>query len=174
MMMMIYIYIYVVTNPPLSLSLSLSVCVCVCCVCVIISANNRFNCYICLNNNFHFSFSKWKLDIDSNRLEFAKKIGVQYVLSVRAGTPKELASQIEVILGQSPEISIECSGNPAGLKTSMLVRTVLVLFFLSQLYFYFSPCEFFTPVLIGSLSLESKWPQVSSGFSDSSRYSSWS
>ncbi|CAE1326523.1 SORD [Acanthosepion pharaonis] len=59
-------------------------------------------------------------DIDSNRLEFAKKIGVEYVLSVRAGTPKELASQIEVALGQNPEISIECSGNPAGLKTSML------------------------------------------------------
>ncbi|XP_014782983.1 sorbitol dehydrogenase [Octopus bimaculoides] len=59
-------------------------------------------------------------DVDSQRLEFAKKIGADHVLSVRAGTSKELASQIENLLGKSPDISLECSGNPAGLKTSIL------------------------------------------------------
>ncbi|CAE1312843.1 SORD [Acanthosepion pharaonis] len=59
-------------------------------------------------------------DVDDSRLQFAKTVGVDHVLSVRAGTSKELASQIEMTLGQKPEISIECSGNPAGLKTSIL------------------------------------------------------
>ncbi|CAI9739639.1 sorbitol dehydrogenase-like [Octopus vulgaris] len=59
-------------------------------------------------------------DVDSWRLEFAKKIGADHVLSVRAGTSKELASQIENLLEKSPDISLECSGNPAGLKTSIL------------------------------------------------------
>ncbi|GAB1610768.1 sorbitol dehydrogenase-like [Argonauta hians] len=59
-------------------------------------------------------------DVDSQRLEFAKKMGADHVLSVRAGTSKELASQIENVMGKLPDISLECSGNPAGLKTSIL------------------------------------------------------
>ena len=40
--------------------------------------------------------------------------------------------------------------------------------------FFFTICDFFTPVLIGSLSLESKLQQVSSGFQDSFKNSYWS
>ena len=46
-----------------------------------------------------------------------------------------------------------------------------------MVYYYFyhiTPCEFFTPVSAGGLSLKSEWQQVSSGFQDSSEYSNWS
>ena len=39
-------------------------------------------------------------------------------------------------------------------------------------YYYYYYCEFFTPVLVDSLSLESEWQQISSGLQDSSQYSS--
>ena len=37
-------------------------------------------------------------------------------------------------------------------------------------YYYFTPSEFFTPVLISDISLESEWHQVSSGLQDCSQY----
>ena len=38
--------------------------------------------------------------------------------------------------------------------------------------YYFTPCKFFLPALVRGLSLESVWQQISSGFQDSSQYSS--
>ena len=43
---------------------------------------------------------------------------------------------------------------------------------LSLPHYYFTTCKFFIPILIGGFSLEPEWQQVSSGFSDYSKYSS--
>ena len=40
--------------------------------------------------------------------------------------------------------------------------------------YYFSPCEFFLPVLTSGLSLKSKWQEVYKDFQDSSKYSNCS
>lgn len=51
-------------------------------------------------------------DIDEKRLEMAKAVGADYTVLVKSRDGQEVARQIEEVMGQKPEITIECSGAP--------------------------------------------------------------
>ena len=54
----------------------------------------------------------------------------------------------------------------------ILYQVVSSLIFFLRYYYYYYYCEIFAPAVIGGLSLESGWEQISSGLQDSPEYSS--
>nr|KAG5699578.1 hypothetical protein BaRGS_033774 [Batillaria attramentaria] len=53
-----------------------------------------------------------KVDLDQSRLDFAKTMGADGVIKVTSRDPKETAAQVEEVLGEKADITIECSGAP--------------------------------------------------------------
>lgn len=68
-------------------------------------------------------------DIDEKRLEMAKAVGADYTVLVKSRDGQEVARQIEEVMGQKPEITIECSGAPPSIQTAIYVCSVLDLTF---------------------------------------------
>lgn len=64
-------------------------------------------------------------DIDEKRLELAKKIGADYTILVKSRDGQEVAKQIEQVMGQKPEITIECSGAPPSIQTAIYVSFMM-------------------------------------------------
>lgn len=60
-------------------------------------------------------------DIDEKRLEMAKAVGADYTVLVKSRDGQEVARQIEEVMGQKPEITIECSGAPPSIQTAIYV-----------------------------------------------------
>lgn len=58
-------------------------------------------------------------DIDEKRLEMAKAVGADYTVLVKSRDGQEVARQIEEVMGQKPEITIECSGAPPSIQTAI-------------------------------------------------------
>lgn len=61
------------------------------------------------------------IDIDEKRLEMAKAVGADYTVLVKSRDGQEVARQIEEVMGQKPEITIECSGAPPSIQTAIYV-----------------------------------------------------
>jgi len=63
-----------------------------------------------------------RLDVNADRLEFAKQIGADYTLAVElTREPRSNASDIESLLGCQPDVTIECSGVERSLQTAVYV-----------------------------------------------------
>ncbi|OWF40804.1 sorbitol dehydrogenase-like [Mizuhopecten yessoensis] len=58
-------------------------------------------------------------DIDESRLEVAKTLGATYTLKVTSRDPQEVAKQVENIMGDKAEITIECSGATPSIQTAI-------------------------------------------------------
>ncbi|KAJ8316081.1 hypothetical protein KUTeg_006095 [Tegillarca granosa] len=58
-------------------------------------------------------------DIDNNRLSMAKSLGADYTIKVTTSDPKELANQIEDVMGCQPDATIECSGTDFSMRTGI-------------------------------------------------------
>ena len=77
---------------------------------------------ICLSNTcWNFKLSFIMLDIDQSRLDMAKSMGATYTLKVTSKDPREMAQQVEELMGVQPEITIECSGAAPSLQTAIYV-----------------------------------------------------
>ena len=61
-------------------------------------------------------------DIDEHRLQTAKTMGADHVIKVTTRDPVELANQIGVIMGDQPDVSIECSAVDFSFITAIHVR----------------------------------------------------
>ena len=61
-------------------------------------------------------------DIDEHRLEVARSMGADHVIKVTTTDPRELANQIEVTMGDQPDVSIECSAVDFSFSTALHVR----------------------------------------------------
>ena len=62
------------------------------------------------------------LDIDQKRLDIAKQMGADVILKVTSRVPQETASQIEDLIGEQPDVTIECSGATPSIQTAIYVR----------------------------------------------------
>lgn len=51
----------------------------------------------------------------------AKAVGADYTVLVKSTDSQEVARQIEEVMGQKPEITIECSGAPPSIQTAIYV-----------------------------------------------------
>jgi len=60
-------------------------------------------------------------DISQDRLDFAKKLGADFILKVDGMKPIDVAKQVESLIGRQPDISIECSGAESSIQLSCLV-----------------------------------------------------
>ncbi|XP_048257308.1 sorbitol dehydrogenase-like [Haliotis rufescens] len=58
-------------------------------------------------------------DIDEKRLEFARKLGAKFTLKVTSSDPRVTAQQIEEILGEPADKTIECSGAAPSIRTAI-------------------------------------------------------
>lgn len=59
-------------------------------------------------------------DISENRLEVAKKLGASSTLCVKAAlNSKELAEKVEELLGDKPDVSVECSGAESSIQSAI-------------------------------------------------------
>ncbi|XP_069137225.1 sorbitol dehydrogenase-like isoform X2 [Argopecten irradians] len=58
-------------------------------------------------------------DLDESRLAFAKKLGATYTVKVTSRDPEEVARQVENIMGDMAEITIECSGATPCVQTAI-------------------------------------------------------
>ena len=57
------------------------------------------------------STNLFTIDVNAQRLEFAKKIGATHTIQIESDdTPEAVASKVKEVLGDAPERSIECSG----------------------------------------------------------------
>ncbi|XP_007472534.1 sorbitol dehydrogenase isoform X2 [Monodelphis domestica] len=59
------------------------------------------------------------IDVNSTRLEKAKECGANYIYQVKEESPREVASKVEDLLGQKPDVTIECSGVESSIQTSI-------------------------------------------------------
>lgn len=59
-------------------------------------------------------------DVSESRLQFAKALGANCVFNVTAKDSKTAAQEIQTCLGQSPDITIECSGAESSIKLAIL------------------------------------------------------
>ncbi|KAM9374864.1 sorbitol dehydrogenase [Phaethornis superciliosus] len=58
-------------------------------------------------------------DLSAPRLQKAKEVGADFVIQVKNETPKEVASEVESVLGCMPEITLECTGVQACIQTGI-------------------------------------------------------
>ncbi|KAK7116618.1 sorbitol dehydrogenase-like [Littorina saxatilis] len=58
-------------------------------------------------------------DLDQSRLDFAKTMGASAVIKVSSKDPKVTAAQVEEVLGEPADITIECSGAPPSIRTAI-------------------------------------------------------
>ncbi|KAL5005439.1 hypothetical protein ScPMuIL_018895 [Solemya velum] len=58
-------------------------------------------------------------DIDQKILDIAKKVGADYTLLVKSRDAKEVAEQLEDLMGEKAEITIECSGAAPSVQTAI-------------------------------------------------------
>lgn len=58
-------------------------------------------------------------DIDQKRLDIAKQMGADFILKVTSKVPQETASQIEDLIGEQPDVTIECSGATPSIQTAI-------------------------------------------------------
>ena len=61
------------------------------------------------------------LDIDQRRLDIAKQMGADFILKVTSKVPQESANQIEDLMGEQPDVTIECSGATPSIQTAIYV-----------------------------------------------------
>lgn len=54
-------------------------------------------------------------------MDFAKKLGADYTLLVKSRDGKETADQVEDLMGEKAEITIECSGVAQSIQTAIYV-----------------------------------------------------
>jgi len=60
-------------------------------------------------------------DIAENRLEVAKSLGADYVVKVESTeTPEIMAKKVETLIGDMPDVTIECSGAESSIKLAIL------------------------------------------------------
>jgi len=83
---------------------------------------------VCILGNYKYSSQGFKIyiicisDINENRLNFAKQMGVQKTLLIKPNMDTEsLAQQVEELLGDSPNITLECSGAESSLNLAIYV-----------------------------------------------------
>lgn len=60
-------------------------------------------------------------DIAENRLQVAKEMGADCTLLVKTGDANNLAQQIKQMMGDMPDITIECSGAEPSICLGILV-----------------------------------------------------
>lgn len=60
-------------------------------------------------------------DIDAGRLAVAKSLGADHTVLVDTKDAKVLAEKIENLLGDAPNITIECSGAPPSITLAITV-----------------------------------------------------
>ncbi|XP_076465597.1 sorbitol dehydrogenase-like [Babylonia areolata] len=58
-------------------------------------------------------------DLDEKRLEFARQMGADHVIPVKSKDPKVTVTQVEEVLGEGADITIECSGAPPSIRTAI-------------------------------------------------------
>ncbi|XP_011418885.3 sorbitol dehydrogenase isoform X1 [Magallana gigas] len=58
-------------------------------------------------------------DIDETRLALAKSLGADFTIRVSSEKPEQLATNISEILGDHPDVTIECSGTNFGFSTGI-------------------------------------------------------
>ena len=59
--------------------------------------------------------------MDQNRLDTAKEMGADFPLKVTSRDPREMALIIEEEMGESPDVTIECSGATPSIQTAIYV-----------------------------------------------------
>jgi hypothetical protein len=64
----------------------------------------------------------YSADIDSTRLALAKSLGADYAFKVTTDDPSTLATDIVDVIGDCPDVTIECSGTNFGFSTGIHVR----------------------------------------------------
>ena len=64
----------------------------------------------------------------------AKAVGADYTVLVKSRDSQEVARQIAEVMGQKPEITIECSGAPPSIQTAIYVSCPVCLKVLIKKY----------------------------------------
>lgn len=82
---------------------------------------NRNNVQLLIETQMPLKSGHVFTDIDEKRLEMAKAVGADYTVLVKSRDGQEVARQIEEVMGQKPEITIECSGAPPSIQTAIYV-----------------------------------------------------
>lgn len=82
---------------------------------------NRNNVQLLIETQMPLKSVRVFTDIDEKRLEMAKAVGADYTVLVKSRDGQEVARQIEEVMGQKPEITIECSGAPPSIQTAIYV-----------------------------------------------------
>ena len=72
------------------------------------------------------------LDIDTQRLEFARSKGADHIIKVNSNDPKEFATFVTEEVGFQPDVTIECSGTDfsfiVGLYVSNKVTIIIIMY----------------------------------------------
>lgn len=63
------------------------------------------------------------LDVDENRLNFAKKIGADYILKIGKEDEIDIVKKIHATLGCEPTVTIDCCGAEQAVRISLQVTT---------------------------------------------------
>ncbi|RUS88644.1 hypothetical protein EGW08_003603 [Elysia chlorotica] len=58
-------------------------------------------------------------DIDERRLAFARELGADHTINVRGKSPQDVAAEVEELLGDKPNVTLECSGAQPSITTAV-------------------------------------------------------
>ena len=72
------------------------------------------------NHKYNKTF-RYFSDILEERLLLAKKMGADHILQTGSSDPRYLSAEVERILGDKPEFTIECSGAETSIQMAVYV-----------------------------------------------------
>ena len=64
--------------------------------------------------------------MDERRLDVAKDLGADCILKVTSNDPVKIAREIEAIMGEQPDVTIECAGADVSTQTAVYVSNLYV------------------------------------------------
>ncbi|MPC44588.1 Sorbitol dehydrogenase [Portunus trituberculatus] len=71
--------------------------------------------------SFYVNKSFTVVDIAENRLQVAKSMGADHTVLVKGGDPEALAGEIKQLMGDMPDVTIECSGAESSIHLGIVV-----------------------------------------------------
>ena len=62
--------------------------------------------------------------MDERRLDVAKDLGADRILKVTSDDPVKIAREVEAIMGEQPDVTIECAGADISTQTAVYVSGI--------------------------------------------------
>jgi len=74
------------------------------------------------------------LDIDTQRLEFARSKGADHIIKVNSNDPKEFATFVTEGVGFQPDVTIECSGTDFSFIVGLYVSNTFIVAVILEMF----------------------------------------